>query len=75
MPPAGAIWRCIWIETGSRSISLASAAIGGGIVALKSNVCRLAGRNPGCVGSRQEAHVEHPVGFVEHQVLDLVSLA
>ena len=43
MPDAGAAWRSRWIDTGLRSISLVSAAIGGGMVALKNSVCRFAG--------------------------------
>ena len=53
------------------SISRVSATIGAGMVALKNSVCRLGGQvaqDPADVG--QEAHVEHPVGLVEHQVLD-----
>ena len=44
MPVAGTCFRCIWIIAGSRSSSLVSSRIGGGIVALKNSVCRFAGR-------------------------------
>ena len=44
MPTAGAAGRLTFSVAGRRSISWASAAIGGGIVALKSIVWRLAGR-------------------------------
>ena len=50
---------------------MASAAIGAGMVALKNSVCRRGGnvpQDPADVG--QEAHVEHAVGFVEHEVLE-----
>ena len=44
MPTAGAERRSRLIVTGSCSISRASSAIGGGIVALKNSVCRRVGR-------------------------------
>ena len=53
------------------SISRDSSAIGAGIVALKNSVCRRFGRwrkHAADVG--QEAHVEHPVRFVEHEELE-----
>ncbi len=71
MPTAGADLRSRLIVTGSCSISRVSAAIGGGIVAEKKSVCRLrrqVAQHAADVG--QEAHVEHPVGFVEHEVFD-----
>ena len=46
MPTAGAACRCRLIVTGFCSISDASAAIGGGIVALKNSVCRRGGNVP-----------------------------
>ena len=45
------------------------------MVAEKSSVCRCLGQplqDPGELGL--EAHVEHPVGLVEHQHLDVVEL-
>ncbi len=70
MPTAGAAWRCRLIVTGFFSISDASAAIGAGMVALKNSVCRLRRNVPqDAPDVRQEAHVEHAVGFVEHEVL------
>ena len=75
MPDAGAAWRSRWIDTGLRSISLVSAAIGGGMVALKNSVCRFAGSIPQDLPDlRQEPHVEHPVRFVEHQELEVGEL-
>ena len=59
-------------RAGSRSICSASSAISFGIVAEKNSVCRLTGSLrddfPDVV---DEAHVEHAVGFVEHEKLDL----
>ena len=50
------------------SISRASSAIGGGIVALKNSVCRLRRHvAQDAADVREKSHVEHPVGFVEHQ--------
>ena len=55
---------------GSRSISRASSAIGGGIVALKNSVCRRGGNVPqDAPDVGQKPHVEHAVGLVEHEVL------
>ena len=71
MPAAGAAVRCSWIVTGWRSISAASAAIGGGIVALKKSVCRLVGRYVRMRRIREEAHVEHAIGLVEHEMLEV----
>ena len=68
MPTAGADWRCRLIVTGFFSISDASTAIGGGIVALKNSVCRRVGMWRRIAADvREKAHVEHAVGFVEHQ--------
>ena len=57
-------------------MSRVSARIGSGIVALKNSVCRF-GRQVAQdlpdVG--QEAHVEHPVGLVQHQDLEPGELA
>jgi hypothetical protein len=56
---------------GSRTISSANRTTSSGIVAEKSSVCRVAGSardDPAHVGP--EAHVHHPVGFVEHEQLD-----
>ena len=68
--------RSRWIETGFFSISFVSVRISLGIVALKNSVWR-DGRQVThhLADVRQEAHVEHPVGFVEHQDLELVELA
>ena len=73
MPTAGALRRPIWTVSGLRRISAASLAITGGIVAENSSVCR-AGRQPGDdpLDVRQEAHVEHAVGLVEDEGVDLV---
>ena len=72
IPTAGADWRSqVDRRPGSRSISRDSAAIGGGIVALKKSVWRAVrqvAQHPADVG--EEAHVEHPVGLVEHEVLE-----
>ena len=49
--------------------------MGAGMVALKNSVCRCFGQvaqHSTDVG--QKAHVEHPVGFVEHQKLQTVQL-
>ena len=62
-------------RAGSRSICSASSAISFGMVAEKNSVCRLIGSLgddfPDVV---DEAHVEHAVGFVEHEKLDLAEL-
>ena len=59
--------------TGSRSIPPASAAISFGMVAEKNRVCRFAGIVRDDAADRdEEAEVEHLVGLVEHQHLDLV---
>ena len=65
------------IVAGDFSISFDSCAIGGGIVALKNSVCRFAGggmclQHAADVG--QEAHVEHAIGLVEHEVLQAAEL-
>jgi hypothetical protein len=44
MPTAGAACRCRLMVAGFFNIAFASAAIGGGIVALKKSVCRRGGR-------------------------------
>ena len=62
-------------RAGSRSICSASSAISFGIVAEKNSVCRLTGSFgddfPDVV---DEAHVQHAVGLVEHEKLDLAEL-
>ncbi len=62
-------------RTGSFSMELASSVISRGMVAEKNRVWRLAGSlrddAPDVV---DEAHVEHAVGFVEHEDLDAVEL-
>ncbi len=53
------------------SISVASVAIGGGIVAREEQ--RLLGRRDVAQDAAdvgQEAHVEHPIGLVQHQVFE-----
>ena len=76
MPDAGAACRCIWIVTGLRSISAVSAAIGGGIVALKKSVCRRRRQvREDAPDVGQEPHVEHTVRLVEHEVLEVLSFA
>ncbi len=71
MPTAGAAWRARLIEAGSCSSSRVSATIGAGIVALKNIVWRRLGR---CLQDtsdvRQESHVEHAIGLVQHQELE-----
>ncbi len=62
-------------RTGSRSRRLASASIARGIVAEKSSVCRSRGvrramRRTVC----DEAHVEHAVGLVEDDDLDVAQI-
>ena len=73
MPMAGALRRPTWTVAGLRRISPASRAITGGMVAEKSSVCspaRQAGDDSFEVG--KEAHVEHAVGFVEHERVQTV---
>ena len=72
MPTAGAAWRA---QVDGRGVCRASRAsrvtIGAGIVALKNSVWRLRRHvleHAPDVG--QEAHVEHAVGFVEHEELE-----
>ena len=66
--------RSTWIGDRVASASrAASCATRRGIVAEKSSVCRLRrqrGEDPADV--RQEAHVEHAVGLVEHEDLEVV---
>ena len=60
-------------RAGSRNIWSASRVISCGMVAEKNSVCRLLaqhGDDP--LDVMDEAHVEHAVGFVQHQHLDLV---
>ena len=62
-------------RTGSCSIWFASSAISRGMVAEKNSVWRLAGSlvdDPADVVD--EAHVEHAVGFVEHEHLDAIEM-
>ena len=55
------------------SIAPASSAMACGMVAEKNSVWRLAGQlGDDLADVVDEAHVEHAVGFVEHQKLDLV---
>ena len=56
-----------WTSAGSCSSASASPAISGGIVAEKSSVSRLAGSGADRAHVADEAHVEHPVGLVEHE--------
>ena len=71
MPVAGSDRRSRLMVTGSCSISRASWPIGGGIVALKNSVWRFGGQMPeDAPDVRQESHVEHAIGFVEHQILE-----
>ena len=59
-------------RAGSRSIASASSAMSFGMVAEKNSVCRLIGSlRDDFADVVDEAHVEHAVGFVEHQELDL----
>ena len=52
-------------------MSRVSARIGSGIVALKKSVCRLRRQvTQDLPDLGQEAHVEHPVGLVQHQDLE-----
>ena len=47
--------------------------MGGGMVAEKRSVCRLSGQLPqNAADVRQEAHVEHPIRFVQHEDLQPV---
>ena len=58
---------------GSRSIWSASWVISCGMVAEKNRVCRSFGSIATTLRDVvDEAHVEHAVGFVEHQHFDLV---
>ena len=62
-------------RTGSRSIWLARSAISRGMVAEKNSVWRLLGSlvdDPADVVD--EAHVEHAVGFVEHEDFDAIEM-
>ena len=60
-------------RAGSRSICAASLVISCGMVAEKNSVCRsLRQHGDDALDVVDEAHVEHAVGFVEHQHLDLV---
>ena len=52
-----------------------SVSISGGMVAENSNVWRWRGHSPDAPHVRQKTHVQHPVGFVQHQVLDVVEPA
>ena len=57
---------------GSRSICAASSAMARGIVAENISVCRSAGSLATILRmSLDEAHVEHAVGLVEHEKLDI----
>ena len=57
-------------STGVFSTSFATASISFDIVAENSSVCRVGRRlRDDAADRRQEAHVEHAVGFVEHQHL------
>ena len=57
-------------SAGDFRTSFATPSISFDIVAEKSSVCRVAGVAATMLPDRgQEAHVEHPVGFVEHQHL------
>ena len=61
---------------GSRSIASASSAMSFGMVAEKNSVCRLIGSlRDDFADVVDEAHVEHAVGFVEHEEFDLAELA
>ena len=60
-------------RAGSRSIASASRVISCGMVAEKNSVCRsLRQHGDDALDVVDEAHVEHAVGFVEHEHLDLV---
>ena len=62
-------------RAGSRSMASASSAMSFGMVAEKNSVCRLIGSlRDDFADVVDEAHVEHAVGFVEHQEFDLVEL-
>ena len=57
---------------GSRSICSASSAIACGMVAENNSVCRSVGKlRDDLADVVDEAHVEHAVGFVEHEEFDL----
>ena len=58
---------------GRRRYLRASASTSGGIVALNSSVWRYGGiAAHDAIDLRREAHVEHPIRFVEHENLELV---
>ncbi len=63
------------IITGLCSISCDSFTIGSGIVALKNSVCRFDRNVPKHAPDvGQKSHVEHAIGFVEHEVLEAAQL-
>ena len=44
------------------------------MVALKNSVCRFVGMFSGSDECRQETHIEHPIGFVQHEMLEPLEL-
>ena len=59
-------------NTGARAVRCMSASISSGIVAEKNRFWRLRRqRRENAANIGQEAHIEHPVGLVEHDDLDV----